>query len=77
MSCVDIFWHYLPEEAEKCAEWAFGPDFKEGYLEPVERWNKIHSDIFLIRYDGKPEEDVPKMIQAWREACTSTEKETK
>jgi len=55
------------------AEWAWGSDFKNMLLhgdQPVDKWNKLHGDKLTIYGSGRPQDDIPKMIELWQnETC--------
>jgi hypothetical protein len=63
-----IIENFLSEkDAEEFAEWAFGENFRE-ILRPdlVLAWNNLHSHQLILSSDGRPSEDIPKMIEIWR-----------
>jgi len=64
----DIVEDIIPEkEAEKFAEWAFGPDYKNlESKEMCDEWNKIHSDVLILDQSSNPNFDIPVMIYLWR-----------
>lgn len=61
--------HLSIEDAEKFALWAFGDEFRtidlqhEGYI----YWNKLHGEDLLLKCDGRPIDDIPKMIKLWKD----------
>lgn len=59
-------WLLNPNDCEDFALWAFGPGFKEcKESELVEKWNERHSYELFLSKDGKPREDIPRMIIKW------------
>ncbi len=70
-----IIEHYLGEKSEEFAEWAFGPDFKTiPQHDLLIKWNELHGDKLLLDGSGKPEGDIPRMIEIWGEVLVMTEK---
>jgi hypothetical protein len=63
----DIIESYLPERhVDIFAEWAFGPDFREIERKNLTKaWNSLHGDKMILIDEGKPLEDIPKMIKLW------------
>ncbi len=62
------FEHVLGEdEGYKCAKWAFGEGFEVLTTEKLpERWNNLHSNLFIIHGDGDIFEDIEKIIEFWK-----------
>jgi len=57
------------EEAEKFSEFVWGDDYKNAILQStktVELWNDKMGHILTINGSGHPPEDIPKMIEAWK-----------
>ena len=63
------------EKAAEFALWAFGPNFSSTLFNKFpEKWNILHGEKLEIFANGKPEDDLPKMIQIWK---TSNENSSK
>lgn len=59
--------HISHEDAEIFAEWAFGPEFRTINLcfDAHKYWNERHRFILTLKPEGKPTEDIPRMIELW------------
>ena len=56
------------ENADIFSEWAFGPGFREITLGEIPNaWNNLHGDKLIIHDNGRPDIDLLKMIEIWRE----------
>ncbi len=64
----DIVEDQIGDRAEEFAEWAFGEDYATNlqynlFLE----WNNRHSHFMLLKGGSKPSDDIPKMIEIWKQ----------
>lgn len=60
--------HLSLSESQKFAEWAIGKDYRSKLQEEWPKlWNELHGDIYKIDPSSKPENDIPKMIELWRD----------
>lgn len=51
--------------------WAFGPIEKDLYYQIAPAWNRLHADKLKLLPDGKPCEDIPKMVELYLNAKKS------
>ncbi len=65
----ELIEHEIGSDSEKFAEWAFGKYFKKINIkyDAWKYWNELHSEKLLLKCDGYPGKDIPKMIQIWKE----------
>jgi hypothetical protein len=59
------------EQVEKFGKWAWGDNLNEiNFMsdETVKVWNDLHSDKLKLESYGIPQEDIPKMIELWRQS---------
>lgn len=56
------------DKAEEFAEWAFGEDYKEydRSYDFLKAWNILHGKELMLEGHGVPSEDMPKMIELWK-----------
>ncbi|RPI86034.1 MAG: hypothetical protein EHM34_00540 [Nitrosopumilales archaeon] len=70
MDAFRLLENYLaPEEVISFACWAFGPDFAEieNGAQMVTAWNILHWNLYQLFISGSMSEDLPAMIELWRE----------
>lgn len=50
------------------AKWAWGNDIEHVELDKrlADLWNERHGEKMLLKYEGRPFDDIPKMIELWR-----------
>jgi hypothetical protein len=63
-----IFYHLPREEAEGFCAFLWGSDFYGKSLDAMEglrTWNEKMGQYLIIEDNGKPPEDIPKMIDLW------------
>lgn len=60
--------HLTSDEIDKFGIWAFGENLHQinGSINFMNAWNELHSEDLLLKYDSKPDDDIPKMIDIWR-----------
>jgi hypothetical protein len=66
----DVFGRYvLDEDLDKCGLWCFGEEYKEldEPLKYMKAWNILHGEKLMLTRNGQISEDVPKMIDLWKE----------
>lgn len=60
---------YLEEnEVDEFGAWAFGDDLKElqDPLDFMKAWNVLHQFKLKLKSDGSIYDDIPKMVDLWR-----------
>lgn len=60
--------HLSIKEAEEFAKWAWGKGFNQialRSLESINKFNELHGDKLMLKGNGNPEVDIPKMIELW------------
>ncbi len=68
----DVIYAFMTPEEHKDIDnfgfWAFGCDFKDlsHTTEFMKQWNKLHGEHFFLNATGLTHEDVPKMLELWR-----------
>lgn len=71
MSMKELIEYYAGDkkDVKPFGEWAFGPEYQSLHhqLNFMKAWNERHSDKLELKAFGLLTEDIPKMIQIWRE----------
>lgn len=68
----DVIYAFMPPEEQNYIDdfgcWAFGYDFKElsHTNEFMKQWNKLHGEQFFLNATGLMHEDIPQMLELWR-----------
>lgn len=72
MGIRDEFARFIEDEGEldDFGEWAFGENFREldHSLKFMEAWNLRHGETLQLLPDSCIQQDVPKMIQLWKDS---------
>lgn len=78
MNIRGIIEDYLSdEEAEEFAFFAFGESYKIinlDSIDPLILWNLKHGDLLKLDPRNSPRDDIPKMIEIWKNNVASTAK---
>lgn len=71
MHIRDIIEHYLnPEDSEKFANWVLDDELNvpKDVMDAIfTKWIEKHSELLLLDPTGNPTEDIPKMIEIWKQ----------
>lgn len=56
------------DDVEEFGLWAFGKEYKDFHHSSdfQKAWNVYHGKDFLLQDDGVPGQDIPKMVELWK-----------